>query len=327
MLDAVERPTLREEAARSPREDYPRLPIVGVIGQPKRTESLESPERKDSKGVGMEEPTEAEIECRGVRQQDVKQNEIQCIAMPVRERPPSLSLREGLEKCCRSEEDIIRGVFSEYFENVDEDFLRKCSSDGRTLMLQDLRNKWSIGDVLGIFDELGAEHVDYVFMPLGVWETKKNKIQGCTKKTRHTTRNKSYCFVHFSDLEASKAFAERLSQYPPPTETRSDEADGMTARHMSVSIASTQGIVPNLLRLMDLHNKRWHARAGALVLRLGVTLVPINIAELRKFLLEVFKKEPKDAPACLQKHCTFSFFFGPSTLIPSGGLPLTSGAA
>jgi hypothetical protein len=239
-------------------------------------------------------------------------NEKRCFSMPVRERPPSvgpssmlpssvrgdpsyrLSLRDGFEKCVRPDEDILQGVFSLYFDGVDEDCLEN-QNVGRTLMVHDLRNKFSIEDVLGIFDELGAEHVDYVFLPLSVWETKKSKIREPRK-----TRNKAYCFVHFSDVAASEAFVDRLNRYELPKEARSDGAD-IREKQMNASLAASQGVVPNLLRLMDIHNRKWHPRAGALALRLGDTLVPVNVPALRKLLLDVLKDDPKKAPGCLRK--------------------------
>jgi hypothetical protein len=207
-----------------------------------------------------------------------------------------MSLREGLEKCVRSDEDILQGVFSAYFENVDEELLYHGHYHvGRTLMVHDLRNKFSIEDVLGIFDELGAENVDYVFLPLSVWETKKSKNREPRK-----TRNKAYCFVHFSDVASSEVFVDRLNRYELPKEPRSDGAV-IREKQMNASLAASQGVVPNLLRLMDIHNRKWHPRAGALALRLGDILVPVDVPALRKLLLDVLKNDPHKAPGCLRK--------------------------
>jgi len=205
-------------------------------------------------------------------------------------------------------------VFSAHFDNVDEETLRK-DTGGRTLMVQDLRNKWTLEDVLGLFDELGAECVDYVFLPFSVWETKKSMSDPqASKLGKGKTRNKSYCFVHFSDAAASDAFVDRLSRYRPPIEGRSDGAE-VRVRQMHTSPASTQGIVQNLLRLMDVHSRKWHPRAGALALRLGDSLVSVNVGALRKFIVDLLHDDPTKAPGCLRKDCTFSFFFGPSTFL------------
>jgi hypothetical protein len=227
-------------------------------------------------------------------------NEKRCFSMPVRERPPSLcpsnrlSLREGFEKCVRLEHDTLQDVYSSYFENEGE----SSDSAGRTLMVNDLRNKFSIEDVLGILDELGAEHVDYVFLPLSVWETKKKSARG-PAKSKSNARNLSYCFVHFSDVAAADAFTDRLSLYEPPSEERNDGRDAPRLKKMYASLSSTQGIVENLLRLMDIHNRKWHPRAGAIALRLGDSLAPVNAAALRTFLKEILKESPTTVPACL----------------------------
>jgi hypothetical protein len=191
---------------------------------------------------------------------------------------------------------------------VDEETL--LNEVGRTFMVKDIKNKFMIEDVLGIFDELGAEHVDYVFLPLGVWETKKKEYN--PKKSTKSVRNKAYCFIHFSDVAASEEFSKRLSQYQPPKEARSNGAD-FREKKMHTSIAVTQGVVPNLLRLVDIHSKKWHSRAGVLAVRLGDSLAPVNITALRKFLQDVLKDDPERVPGCLRKHCSFSSQFGPST--------------
>jgi hypothetical protein len=241
-----------------------------------------------------------------VKATDSNGQEKRCLSMPVRERPPSLCpaarvpLREGYEKCDRSEQEIHEAVFAAYFDGVDEDALRKNSA-GCTLMVKDLRNKFSIEDVLGVLDELGADHVDYVFLPLSVWETKKSNRDQL--KNRSNLRNKAYCFVHFSDAAATEAFVDRLSRYELPTEARSDGVE-VRVKKMHASPASIQGIVPNLLQLMDMHSRKWHPRAGALVVRLGDTLVPVHVAALRAFLLELLQRKPETTPGCLSSSST-----------------------
>merc|ERR1712118_607476 len=100
--------------------------------------------------------------------------------------------------------------------------------------------------------------------------------------------------------------------------------EGTVVREKKVhaSFSSTQGIVPNLLRLVDIHSRRWHPRAGELALRLGEGLVPVSIAGLRAHLVGVLKEDPKEAPGCLQKHCTFSLFFACALVCRGSVVPL-----
>jgi hypothetical protein len=177
-------------------------------------------------------------------------------------------------------------------------------------MLKDLPNKFSIEDVLGVMDELGTEYVDYVYLPLSVFDTKKRLRE--TSKSKSDARNKAYCFVHISDVAASEVFLDRLTQYKLPNENQ-QHSDGTRLKKMHASLSSTQGVAQNLLRLMDIHNRKWHPRAGALALRLGNSLVPVHVASLRKFLQDVLKDHPETAPGCLQKQCTFSSSFDTST--------------
>ena len=81
---------------------------------------------------------------------------------------------------------------------------------------------------------------------------------------------------------------------------------------MYASVAVTQGVLPNLLRLIDIHSKKWHPRAGALAIRLDDSLVLVKVLALRKFLLDILKDDPKNVPGCLRKECTFSSSCGPS---------------
>jgi hypothetical protein len=259
-----------------------------------------------------------------VKETRTEENGKRCLSMPVRERPPSLNpsvripLREGFENCTQDEQDVLQAVFQEYFAATDAETLRK-SNAGRTFMLKDLRNKFSIEDLLGIFDEIGAEHVDYVFLPLSVWETKSKSRQPSQGKVN--LRNKAYCFVHFSDVAASDVFVERLASYEFPNEARSDGAEAeVRAKKMHASLSATQGIVPNLLRLMDIHSRKWHPRAGAMAIRVGDTLVPVHVAALRKYLVEILKEHPTTAPGCLrEQHSYASDKSPPKTASQSAG--------
>jgi hypothetical protein len=96
---------------------------------------------------------------------------------------------------------------------------------------------------------------------------------------------------------------ELLSRYEFPTEARSDGVD-VREKKMHVSPSSTQGIVENLLRLMDIHSRKWHPRSGTLALRLGDCLVPVNVGALRKFLVDFLKENPTMIPGCLQPTST-----------------------
>jgi hypothetical protein len=152
-------------------------------------------------------------------------------------------------------------------------------SGGRTVMVHDLLNKFALEDVLGVLDDLDAQTVEYIFLPLSEWETKKSKLREPRK-----ARNKAYCFVHFADVDACENFVQRLETYEFPNDTRSSAT--MRCKRMSASLAASQGVVRNLLRLMDLCNRKWHPRAGSLAIKLEGSLSPVNVASFRKMLLQ-----------------------------------------
>jgi hypothetical protein len=190
---------------------------------------------------------------------------------PVDSRP--MSLRRELEMSDRSEEDILMSLYDLYFANP------VLESGGRTVMVHDLLNKFALEDVIGVLDELGAETVEYIFLPLSEWETKKSKLREPRK-----ARNKAYCFVHFGDVAACETFVARLGDYEFPNDVSSNVAT--RCKRMSASLAASQGVVRNLLRLMDLCNRKWHPRAGSLAIKIDGGLARVNVASFRKMLLQ-----------------------------------------
>ena len=101
-----------------------------------------------------------------------------------------------------------------YFDNVDEDDVLSLQG-GRTLMVHDLRNKFTIEDVLGIFDELGAEHVDYVFLPLSVcWvANKKLKIPNFNFKFPRARNIEIIRYYRQTLQGSSSAVSKQASKY------------------------------------------------------------------------------------------------------------------
>jgi hypothetical protein len=184
-----------------------------------------------------------------------------------------MPMRTQLETCERSEENILMSLYDVYFANP------VLESGGRTVMVHDLLNKFALEDVLGVLDDLDAQTVEYIFLPLSEWETKKSKLREPRK-----ARNKAYCFVHFADVDACENFVQRLETYEFPNDTRSSAT--MRCKRMSASLAASQGVVRNLLRLMDLCNRKWHPRAGSLAIKLEGSLSPVNVASFRKMLLQ-----------------------------------------
>jgi hypothetical protein len=160
---------------------------------------------------------------------------------------------------------------------------------GSTLMVHDLLNKFAIEDVLAILDEVGATDVEYVFLPLSSWDTKRKE-----QRERRKTRNKAYCFIHFASNEAATAFADALARYEFPDRDEDRAARLTRTKRMSATLAANQGIVPNILRLVDLPNRKWHPRAGSLCIRVNGRLEDVGVQALRDMLLDQLGRGSQD---------------------------------
>jgi hypothetical protein len=157
----------------------------------------------------------------------------------------------------------------------------KPSLEGSTLMVHDLLNKFTIDDVLAIFKDVGATDLEYVFLPLSTWDTKRQEM-----REKRKTRNKAYCFAHFSDATAADQFMQQLAAYEFPDQDQARETRQTRTKRMTATPASNQGVVPNLLRLVDLPNRKWHPRAGSLCVRVDGTMEHVGVLALREMLVE-----------------------------------------
>lgn len=189
-------------------------------------------------------------------------------------------------------EDLVAAVPTEPVERLAA-LTERVETQGRTLMVHDLLNKFTIDDVLRILDEVGATHVDYVFLPLSTWDTKK---QETAARDRRKTRNKAYCFVHFSDASAADHFTEAVPSHVF-AEQQGDAGGATRVKRMSATLAANQGVVGNLLRLVDLPNRKWHPRAGSLCVRVGGVMQDVSVLPLREMLVSKLGVYPSPALA------------------------------
>lgn len=204
---------------------------------------------------------------------------------------PAEDTRPTMARASRQHDPVLRALYADYFEATVQsveptpaarlDALMEQTPEGSTLMIHDLLNKFTIEDVLGIFAEVGATDLEYVFLPLSTWDTKR---QG--KKEKRKTRNKAYCFVHFSKVDAAETFMKSLAAYEFPDMDVAREARLTRTKRMTATPAANQGVVPNLLRLVDLPNRKWHPRAGSLCVRLQGKMEHIGVLALREMLVE-----------------------------------------
>merc|ERR550537_1890115 len=78
----------------------------------------------------------------------------------------------------------------------------------------------------------------------------------------------------------------RLSEYEFPDMDVAREARQTRTKRMTATPAANQGVVPNLLRLVDLPNRKWLPRAGSLCVRLNGKMEHIGVLALREMLVE-----------------------------------------
>lgn len=166
-------------------------------------------------------------------------------------------------------------------EKVYEEYLAEGAGlrdEGVTIMLRDIQYKMDVEP--HIFDLLQStsdlSHVDYIYLPM------------CLKSGSDSTRNKGYCFIHFSVRASADLFVSRLEHYVSP--------DSMLSRGktMLASLAKFQGLSLNLHNLLDIHSKKWRPKSGhAYIRRPGGPLVRHRLLRLRTLLKQRVAAQPQ----------------------------------
>ena len=104
------------------------------------------------------------------------------------------------------------------------------------------------------------DHVDYIYLPMTIGEV--------TTRSNATPKNKGYCFIHFSNSATADLFAARVQQYGDKT--------------MYATQAKFQGVVMNLVNLLDIQSKKWRPRHGVAHVRLSTgELACVQLRPLR----------------------------------------------
>jgi hypothetical protein len=160
-------------------------------------------------------------------------------------------------------EKIYQEYLAEGVENALEDM-------GVTIMLRDIPYKMRVEP--HVFDLIkntsDLNHVDYIYLPL----TEPNHGSD-------GTRNKGYCFVHFSNKESAQLFVSRLEEYVFPASVFP------ASKMMKAGLAKFQGLSLNLHNVLDIHSKKWRPKKGYVYIRrAGGKLVPYGLLRLRNLL-------------------------------------------
>jgi hypothetical protein len=144
-------------------------------------------------------------------------------------------------------------------------------SKGITIILRDIPYKMEVET--HVFDLLQStsdlSQVDYIYLPM----------TNNTDAARNPSRNKGYCFIHFSDYASAQLFASRLEQYVLPGSLFP------SAKTMIAGLAKFQGLSLNLHNLLDVRSKKWRPKNGHAYIRCaGGELTRCRLQQLRGLL-------------------------------------------
>jgi hypothetical protein len=158
---------------------------------------------------------------------------------------------------------------------------QRSPKDGVTLMLHHIPYRFQVEpDIYQLLEDVSClDSVDYIYLPM--------TIDGFSR-TMAPTRNKGYCFVHFSRSEAAMVFENSIARMSPGEDTLQG-----TFKSMHVSLAKFQGVSINLTELLDIRSKKWRPKHGAIYIRIGSQLRAINLLALRNHL-KAYKRRQDD---------------------------------
>jgi hypothetical protein len=152
-------------------------------------------------------------------------------------------------------EAFVAEQFQKYLVNTD--------NSGMTLMWHGLPTKYHMNpDLIRIIEDIDAQNVSYLYLPLNHWEKSRVSCGKC--------RNKGYAFVHFKTAADAEEFTRKVSDYT--IESR---------RSTATTLAAHQGVSLNLTQLVTAPQKR--TAAGSIYLpNAEGKFECVTIASLRK---------------------------------------------
>jgi hypothetical protein len=160
-------------------------------------------------------------------------------------------------------EAFVAELFQKYLVNTD--------NSGMTLMWHGLTTKYQMKpDLIRIIEDIDAQGVAYLYLPLNHWEKSSGKFRISSGKCR----NKGYAFVHFKTAANAEEFTRKLSEYT------------FESRRPRTTLAAHQGVSLNLTQLVTAPQKRTAAGAIYLPNAMG-KFECATIASLRKLYEEM----------------------------------------
>ena len=142
---------------------------------------------------------------------------------------------------------------------------------GATVMMQSIPYQLQVEpDLLDLLRQTcEMDHVEYIYIPT------------CTEGINcrsGASRNKGYCFVHFSVAATAQEFASRTHGHVFPC------APG-EKRVLINSMAKFQGLYTNLMNVLEIHAKKWRPKNGFAHIRTSKgELVCVGLLPLRNLV-------------------------------------------
>jgi len=172
---------------------------------------------------------------------------------------------DGAQSSVADDEDNEAFVAEQF-----QKYLVSTDNSGTTLMWHGLPTKYHMNpDLIRIIEDIDAQNVGYLYLPLNHWEKSRVSCGKC--------RNKGYAFVHFKTNVDAEEFTRKVAEYT--IESR---------RSTATTLAAHQGVSLNLTQLVTAPQKR--TAAGSIYLpNAEGKFECVTIASLRKLYKAIAK--------------------------------------
>jgi hypothetical protein len=210
--------------------------------------------------------------------------------------PTGIANRTDSVEAVHSDEATLQDIIDQYLIRGE----KAQNERGATLMLRDIPYHLQVEpDLLDLLRKTcEMEHVDYIYLPMNIDSRPRARETKGLKKG--LTRNKGYCFIHFSVAATAQEFASRMHDLLV--------SDGFGGKRMTTTLAKFQGLEMNLMNVLEIStcSSKWRPKAGSAHIRVAKRgLVCVGLLPLRTLLkrgAESFGKGPgRKAPGSGRK--------------------------
>ena len=152
--------------------------------------------------------------------------------------------KEDSLRVVSSSEAILQDIYDQHLFNAKGG----QNEPGATLMMQNIPYPWMVEpDLLDLLRQTcEMDHVEYIYIP--------TCTEGINCRSGRS-RNRGYCFIHFSVAATAQEFASRTHGHVFPC------APG--EKRVVTSMAKFQGLYTNLMNVLDIHakkSKKWRQK-------------------------------------------------------------------